>query len=122
MTAADQTPATDSERDERPTYEEVTDAYQAHYRAGREMHAALLDIWRMAEPGDTKHMTYRDPSDVAMSVRALLAEQAATIEAVEAALADDRKHIGKTHGGVRLVWLMAALRTALGSQRTEGQG
>lgn len=63
--------------------EELVDAYQAHYRAGREMHAALLDIWRMVDPVDTEHMTYRSPSDVFESVRAILAEQAATIEGLE---------------------------------------
>lgn len=52
--------------------EELVDAYQAHYRAGREMHAALLDIWRMVEPDDTEHMTYRAPSDVFESVRTVL--------------------------------------------------
>ena len=77
-----QTPDTDSERDERPTYEEVMDAYQAHRRAGREMHAALLDIWRMADPDGREHMTYRYPRDVVATVLALLAEQAATIERV----------------------------------------
>lgn len=58
--------------------------------------------------------------DEVTRLTALLAEQAATIEAVESALTDDRKHIGKVHGGVRLVWLVAAIRAALGSQRTEG--
>lgn len=125
-----QTPATDSERDERPIYDAVMDAYEAHRRAGQEMHSALLDIWRMADPEGRKHLTYRDPSDVVMSVRALLAEQAATIERQDSLVRDLHR---MDNGGSCLgcgtnewghpiaAWPCETIR-ALGSQRTEGQG
>lgn len=108
--------AADSERDERPIYDWVMVAYEAHRRAGQEMHSALLDIWRMADPEGRKHLTYRDPSDVVMSVRALIAEQAATIERVRGVAdhPDPRMHPPVVD--------QRDLLAALGSQRTEGQG
>lgn len=58
--------------DDEPSREEYREGYEAWRTEGRRMHAALLDIWRMAEPTDTSHLTYGDdPAVVVAAVRAL---------------------------------------------------
>ena len=68
MTAADQTPATDSE----PTPADWEAGYREQRTHIQKMHQALLSIWHTAEPGDTEYLTFREPDDVVASVHALL--------------------------------------------------
>jgi hypothetical protein len=72
-------------------YDVALEGYESWKVEGQKMHAALLEIWHSAEPGDTKHMTFGlDPSTVVESVRTALAladDQRRKIDAVERLMA-----------------------------------
>lgn len=64
--------------EEGPTRDEYRVAYEAWRTEGRKLHAALLDIWHMAEPSDTSHLTFGDdPAVVVETVRIALAARPA---------------------------------------------
>lgn len=58
---------------DKPSLTDYREAYKASKQSGQAMSRALLEIWHLTEPSDTRHMTYgEDHDEVVRAVRKAL--------------------------------------------------